>query len=301
MKKICVIGGGHGTSRLIKGFKNVEAKIDVIVASNDNGGHTGEIIKEFEVPALGDLRMVLESLLDEPILKYFSYRFKRLHNIERVSLGNLMLLSMVLENNGCVDKMLEEINKQINDKFTIHLASNKYSELKALTYNDEIINGEENIGATSNIKDVFFQQEGLINTKVIEAIMNADIIVFSFGSFYTSLGSVIAHKKIQEALMATDAKIYYVANLVNQKETEGYCLENYVDFLENKLNRKLDEVILSSTKIKRKVLRAYQKEGKSIVVNKEKRDNYKWYPLVVDYDNKLRHDYLKVGQIISGQ
>ena len=41
-------------------------------------------IKEFDVPGLGDLRMVLESLIDKPFNDYFSYRFEKLHNKSNV-------------------------------------------------------------------------------------------------------------------------------------------------------------------------------------------------------------------------
>ena len=91
MRKICLIGGGHGTSRLIKGFKDKDVSIDVIVASSDNGGHTGEILKEFNTPALGDLRMVLESIINEPLLDFLKFRFDNLHGKSRVSLGNAII------------------------------------------------------------------------------------------------------------------------------------------------------------------------------------------------------------------
>ena len=299
MKNICIIGGGHGTSRLIKGFKDIDAKIDIIVASSDNGGHTGEIIKEFNVPALGDLRMVLESLLDEPLLNFFSYRFKNLHGKNKVSLGNLMLLSMVLENNSNIEKTLEQINERIDEKYTLHLANHEYTELKAITQDGCILSGEVTIGESNNIKDIYFDNEGIIPSKVINAIKQADVIVLSFGSFYTSIGSVISHKELQTTIKESEAEIVYVANLVNQEETKGYYLENYVDFLESKIGRKLDKIILSNSKIKRKIQKRYKEEGKSLVHPKENRKNYSWYPLVVLEDSKLRHDYFKVAQIIN--
>lgn len=299
MKNICIIGGGHGTSRLIKGFKRYDGKIDIIVTSSDNGGHTGEVIKEFDVPALGDLRMVLESLLKEPLVDYFSYRFKQLHGKNKVSLGNLMLLSMVLENDGNVNKMLEQINKCVDSKYTLHLANNKYVELNAITKNNQIISGEENIGECNCIKDLYFSNEGEIDESVIYAINNADVVIFSFGSFFTSVGAVIANEKIKDAITKCKAKLFYVANLVNQIETEGYYLEDYVDYIEGKINRKLDGVILSNSKIKRNIVKRYSKEGRKIVTNKEKRDNYVWAPLLVVEDNKLRHDYDKVVEIIE--
>ena len=300
MKNICILGGGHGVSRLIKGFKDSNNKVDVIVTSSDNGGHTGKLIKEFNVPALGDLRMVLESVVDQPLIDFFSYRFKHLHKEDNVSLGNLMLLSMVLEY-GDVNKMLEKVNVLIKDNITLHLSNNKYVEIKAITSNEEIVDGEVNIGECSDIRDIYLLDEGKVDVGVIDAITKADVIVLSFGSFYTSLGAVISGEKIKEAIRKTSAKIVYIPNLVNQKETDDYYLENYVDFLEKKIGRKLDRVLISNSKIKRKYIKNYRLKNRSIVISKEERDNYEYYPLLVIEEEKLRHNVNYLAQIITSE
>ena len=64
-----LIGGGHGLSNIVKGFKGEDVELSVIVSSLDNGGHTGEIRKEFDIVAVGDLRMVLSSLFDNGVFK----------------------------------------------------------------------------------------------------------------------------------------------------------------------------------------------------------------------------------------
>ena len=65
MKKVVLIGGGHGLSNLVKGFKKEQIDLSVIVSSTDDGGHTGMIRDEFNSVAVGDLRMVLSELIDE--------------------------------------------------------------------------------------------------------------------------------------------------------------------------------------------------------------------------------------------
>ena len=256
---ICILGGGHGTSRLVKGFNGENQNIDIIVTSSDNGSHTGEIIKEFDVPGLGDLRMVLESLLNKPLIDFFSYRFKNLHGKENVSLGNLILLSILLEYDKNVLLMLDKINSLINENYHLHLANHKYIELKAERRNGDIVVGESDIGEVDNIKRVYFENEGYVSIDTLNAIENADIIVLSFGSFYTSLGAVLANEKIREAISESKAKIIYVPNLVNQKETKGYVLEDYVDYIEKIIKIRIDKVIVSNNKIKRKYIKRYQK------------------------------------------
>ena len=298
---ICILGGGHGTSRLVKGFNGENQNIDIIVTSSDNGSHTGEIIKEFDVPGLGDLRMVLESLLNKPLIDFFSYRFKNLHGKENVSLGNLILLSILLEYDKNVLLMLDKINSLINENYHLHLANHKYIELKAERRNGDIVVGESDIGEVDNIKRVYFENEGYVSIDTLNAIENADIIVLSFGSFYTSLGAVLANEKIREAISESKAKIIYIPNLVNQKETKGYVLEDYVDYIEKIIKRRIDKVIVSNNKIKRKYVKRYQKLNREIVIKKEDRDNYYYYPLLEIEDSKLRHNVKKLVEIITSE
>ena len=50
-KKVVLIGGGHGLSNMVKGFKNEDLDLTIIVSSSDDGGHTGKIRKEFNTVA----------------------------------------------------------------------------------------------------------------------------------------------------------------------------------------------------------------------------------------------------------
>ena len=70
MKKILVIGGGHGLSTILKGIKNIEdIEISCIVTVADNGGSTGRLRKLYNVPAMGDIRNVIVSLAqDEDVI-----------------------------------------------------------------------------------------------------------------------------------------------------------------------------------------------------------------------------------------
>ena len=107
MKKIVLIGGGHGLSNLVEGFKDEEVDLTIIVASTDDGGHTGKIRKEFDIVAVGDLRMVLSQLIDEKssLKDIFDYRFNSLHGENKVSLGNLMITSLWMKYKD-IDKVI---------------------------------------------------------------------------------------------------------------------------------------------------------------------------------------------------
>lgn len=57
--KIVLIGGGTGLSVLARGMKNFPIDITTIVTVSDDGGSTGKIRSEMDIPAPGDIRNVI--------------------------------------------------------------------------------------------------------------------------------------------------------------------------------------------------------------------------------------------------
>ncbi len=63
-KKIAVLGGGTGLSILLKGLKKFPVDITAIITVADDGQSTGKLRKEFNIPAVGDIRKVIYNLSD---------------------------------------------------------------------------------------------------------------------------------------------------------------------------------------------------------------------------------------------
>lgn len=78
--KVVVIGGGSGISVVLRGLKYLPVDLTAIVTVADDGGSSGLLRKEFDVPAPGDLRNVMVALSDvEPLIEeVFQYRFKKI-------------------------------------------------------------------------------------------------------------------------------------------------------------------------------------------------------------------------------
>ena len=67
-KKIVVLGGGTGLSVLLRGLKTFPVDITAIVTVADDGGSSGRLRKELDVPPPGDIRNVLIALAEvEPL------------------------------------------------------------------------------------------------------------------------------------------------------------------------------------------------------------------------------------------
>ena len=56
MKKIVIFGGGSGLSQLLKGIKLFPVEITAVVSVADNGGSTGLLRRELNIPAVGDIQ-----------------------------------------------------------------------------------------------------------------------------------------------------------------------------------------------------------------------------------------------------
>ena len=65
MSKVVVLGGGKGQSSLLRALKRYdELELSAIVTVADDGGSTGRLRQEFNMPAMGDIRNVMLSLAE---------------------------------------------------------------------------------------------------------------------------------------------------------------------------------------------------------------------------------------------
>ena len=87
--KIVIIGGGTGLPVLLRGLKKFPVDITAIVTVADDGGSSGRLRDELNIPPPGDVRNVLAALSDvEPLLKKcFNIVLKHRMNYQDIHLG----------------------------------------------------------------------------------------------------------------------------------------------------------------------------------------------------------------------
>lgn len=303
-RKVVLIGGGHGLSNMVKGFKDEDVDLSIIVASTDDGGHTGELRNEFKTVAVGDLRMVLNELIDEKssLKDIFDYRFNLLHGVKRVSLGNLMITSLWMKYKD-IDKVIDYFKEKENIKADIFLSTNNPLTLCAECENGEIVKHEHIIGESNKkIVKLYNDGEEICNSKMLEKIRNADIIVLGPGSLYTSVGAVVCVEKIRNAITESDASVVYVCNIMTQDgETKDYSVKDHEEALSNIIGKSIDRVIVNNGKIEDDILKRYDEENSKIVNYDEIKENYELYDLVEIIDNKVRHNAELTAKIILEQ
>lgn len=303
-ESIVLIGGGHGLSNIVSGFKDENVDLSVVVSSTDDGGHTGKIRDEFDSVAVGDLRMILNEFLKDgsSLKEIFNYRFDCLHGTNNVSLGNLVIASLWKKYMD-IDEVIKYFIDKENINASIFLSSNNPLTLCAECEDGEIIKCERIIGLSNKkIKRLFVDNEAVCNKTMLEKIKNADKIILCPGSLYTSIGSVLCIDKIKSMIKENKGKLICVCNIMTQDgETKGYSIKDHVEALENIVERKIDSILVNNKEIEEEILDKYKFENSDIVICDNIDNRYIFGDFVEIKDNKVRHNSENVKKIILSQ
>ncbi len=309
-KKVVVMGGGTGISYLLRGLKDFPVDITAVITVSDNGRSTGKLRQEFHTPAVGDIRKVITNLsqIDEPIKKMMSYRFNTSSDLDGHAVGNLILTAM-LDITGSLKDSIAHLSKILDVRHTV-LPISEDSDLTLMGRDKDgnIIEGEEQITqAHREFEKIFYKSEPKVLPEVLQAIEEADLIIFSMGSLYTSVLPNIICKEVEKALDKAKAPIMYLSNIVTQPgETDGFTVGDHVKLLNRYLHKKkVDVVIASNTKISEKMAKKYESEEQKdpVLIDYDELEKIGVELLeddlmIIDDDNTLKHNSLKLSSLI---
>lgn len=307
-KKVVILGGGTGTSSVLRGLKYFPIDITAIITVSDNGSSTGRLREEFSTPAVGDVRHVLSSLstLPDEIKNIMEYRLSTYSELNGHALGNLILTSLLKETNS-FKTSIEYLSKLLHVEHTVLPLSEDCLTLMGETTDGKIIEGEENITkANKEYKRIFYKENPHVFPEVFEKIKEADLIIISMGSLYTSVMPHLICKDVVEAIKSSPAKVMYICNAMTQPgETDNFTVNDHVQTLEKYLGKDtIDVVIATNTKISNEVLNKYateeQKDPVRIDYENIIKENYELLEgdLLTTIDGTIRHDSLKLSSII---
>ncbi len=307
-KKIAVLGGGTGLSFLVKGLKHFPVDITAIVTVADDGKSTGKLRSEFNIPAVGDIRKVIYNLseIDENIKKLMEYRFDTSSDLDGHALGNLILVGM-LNMTGSLKASIGALTKLLDVKHTVLPLSEDSLILMGETLDGTVVEGEHNItNAKKRYKRIFYKEQPKVLPEVIQAIEDADLILLSMGSLYTSLLPNLICDEVKNAINKSKSKVMYLCNAVTEPgETDNFTVSDHLQVLVDCLGKKsVDVVVAANTVIDKEMLEKYQDEEKKtrVVIDKENIEKM-GIELIEDNlltleDGTIKHDSLKLGAII---
>ena len=304
MKRVVVIGGGHGQSTIVKGIKDLDVDLRAIVTVADDGGSTGRLRELYNIPAVGDIRNVLVSMSDNKNLKeLFGYRFKgdKEADVMGHCLGNLMLAALIEINDGSLPIAIKDMSRLLQTKGKVIPSTTETVSLYAKFKDGSIEKGEANIPfMLKHIDKVYYDHEVRADDDAVNAILKADLIIYGIGSLYTSLLPNLIIKDINDALNVSKAKKIYFANAMTQRgETYNYNLREHIDAF-RRHNVPLDLVIKHSEEIPEFIKDRYIKE-EAIEVIDDGNDGVKVIKRrLLDFSqNKVRHDPKKIKRVVK--
>ena len=141
----------------------------------------------------------------------------------------------------------------------------------------------------------------------INAIKEADLIILSMGSLYTSVLPNVICKEVQKTISKLNTPIMYLCNIVTQPgETDSFSVSDHIKMINSYLkSRKVDVVIANNEKIDPKMAKKYETEEQKdpVLIDYETikemgveliEDDL----VIIDEDNTLKHNSLKLSSLI---
>ncbi|MFA8437340.1 uridine diphosphate-N-acetylglucosamine-binding protein YvcK [Pueribacillus sp. YX66] len=308
MRKVVVIGGGTGLSVLLRGLKTLPLDLAAIVTVADDGGSSGRLRDELNIPPPGDIRNVLLALSEaEPLFNaLMQHRFKNGNGLSGHALGNLIIAAMT-DITGDFFKAITEFSRVLNVKGKVLPASNQSIVLNATMSDGTIVTGESKIPLSEKkIKRVFLTPNHIKPLpETLKAIAESDLIVLGPGSLYTSILPNLLVPGIADAIKKAKAKKVYICNVMTQQgETDSYCASDHVQALTAHVgNTLVDTIIVNDAPIPEDIAALYALEGAKPVKCDLDRLKSSGYDIIngtfIQYDNNLiRHDMNKVSNVL---
>ena len=303
LKKVVLIGGGTGSAVFLKTLKEFPCEITAIVTVADDGGSSGSIRKDYGILPPGDIRNCIIALADEEniMADLMGVRFTS-GFMKTQSFGNIMIAAMnkISGNFPLAIKMVSDVLAIKGRVLPVTTADiTLCAELKS----GKIVKGESKIPlictkANDAIQRVFLEPHPVdAYQNCLDAIDEADIIVYCPGSLYTSLIPNLLVNGICEALLHSHARKYYIQNIMTQKgETDSYTMHDHIRAIERHSADKkiIDTVIYSSTKITEEILALYRhEEAYPVVIDLSKNENgytYLGLDLTMITNHMIRHN-----------
>lgn len=227
--KVVVLGGGHGLYASLSALKLLTQNITAIVTVADDGGSSGRLREEFGVLPPGDLRMALAALCDDSDWgqtwrDVLQYRFKSNGILNGHSLGNLLITGLwdLLDDSVAG---LELVGRLLNVKGKVvpmaAVPLQIEADIKTANGEEKTIYGQVQVAScAASISAIRISPaDPPAYPEALQAIAEADWIIFGPGSWYTSVLPHLVVPVIYQAVCASKARKMLVLNLIADSET----------------------------------------------------------------------------------
>jgi uncharacterized cofD-like protein len=249
-RRIVYLGGGTGMSTVLRGLKAVGQQPVAIVTLTDDGGSSGRLRRDLDIPPPGDVRACLVALAEDEsfMANMFQHRFSR-GELSGHNLGNLFLAALT-ELAGSFDAAVALTSHALAIAGEVLPATRSHAMLVADMEDGRVVAGETAVATDrSHVRRLRLEPRcPEAHPSAVRAVETADLVVMGPGSLFTSTLPPLLVPAIRDAVLASPARRVYVANLLQQpNETIGYNAARHLDRLSQHVGRGIvDTVIVPS-------------------------------------------------------
>ncbi|GAB2852202.1 uridine diphosphate-N-acetylglucosamine-binding protein YvcK [Actinocorallia aurea] len=243
---VVALGGGHGLHASLSALRRVTDRLTAVVTVADDGGSSGRLRRELGVIPPGDLRMALAALCgDDQWGRTWSevvqHRFRSQGDLHEHAVGNLLIVAL-WELLGDTVEGLDWVGRLLGAQGRVLPMSTVPLDIVADVLGVDPdrpleitrVRGQVECARTpGKVQSVsLVPEEPPASPEALEAVYEADWVVFGPGSWFTS---VLPHLKVPElrrALEETRARRVVALNLAPQPgETDDFSQQAHLDVL----------------------------------------------------------------------
>lgn len=315
----CVaIGGGTGLATLLSGLKRfvggsdheiAVSRLSAIVAVSDDGGSSGRLRDELQMPPPGDIRNCMVALSEDSNLlsQLFQHRFRGIGDLGGHNFGNLFLAALS-EITGDFAEAVRISSEILASKGHIYPATLADVRLAADLADGTIARGETQIGKVgSQVKRLYLEPEDCHPLPdALNAIAEADVISVGPGSLYTSLLPPLLVRGVANAIEKSPAVKVFVCNLMTQPgETDGLTARRHLEIIRQYApDLGFDYLVVNKQPISKLQSLLYEQEGAEQIGVHGSISGESIEGATIVYDNlldageKVRHDPIKLAKTV---
>jgi uncharacterized cofD-like protein len=243
--KVVALGGGHGLAASLQALRRVTPHLTAVVTVADDGGSSGRLRDELDALPPGDLRMALAALAGDDDWgqtweRLLQHRFAGNGPLGGHAVGNLLLtglaqstgdpvaaLDLVARLLGCAGRVLPM------SPVPLEICAEVVGLGDDPTAVTEVV-GQVAVATTPGLVAAVHlrPEEPPACKQAVQAVEDADWIVFGPGSWFTSVLPHLLVPELCDAIHRTTARRLVALNLAPQVgETDGFSPESYLDVL----------------------------------------------------------------------
>jgi uncharacterized cofD-like protein len=259
--RVVAFGGGTGLPVLLRGLRDRVGALAAVVTVADDGGSSGRIRQELGVAPPGDVRNCLVALAGRRRLaEVFNYRFEGGGDLSDHSVGNIIIAALA-DMAGGFAQGVDQAARFLRIKGRVFPAAVESLILVAHYADGAVVRGESAVSA-------MHAREGEEMLKVVE---EADVVVLSSGSLYTSTIPSLLGGGTREALESFSGPVVYIANVMTQPgETTGFAVSDHLKAISDHVGSVVTDVLVHSGGLPEEAVERYEAEGAApVVVDRE--------------------------------